>query len=71
MEHKIWKGSFVISVLITLYWFWETIGCVIVEEIVHGIDVGIAGVICVVIGAFTLPVMAFICAYLAKQAFRE
>lgn len=70
MEHKIWKGSFVISVLVTVYWACETLGAAFLSRNEVGMAEEFATLACLLIGVFTVPVMALICAYLAKQAFR-
>ena len=71
MQHKIWKVSFVVALCATLYWFYETIfeGARLWDH-AAGAD-NIAGMVCILIGMFTVPVMALITAYLARQAFRD
>lgn len=70
MEHKIWKGSFVISALVTVLWAIMTIGAAFVHWNDPGLAAGGANLFCLLLGCCSVPVMALICAYLAKQAFR-
>lgn len=70
MKHKIWKGSFVISVLITVFWALMTLGAAFAHRGDPGAAAGLATMTCLLLGAVSVPVMALICAYLAKQAFR-
>lgn len=70
MEHKIWKGSFVISVLITVFWGIMTLGMAFVHRNDPGLAAGGATLFCLLLGAVSVPVMALICLYCAKQAFR-